>query len=106
MTYEQAFNKLAWDGYSVYSTPLLANGGLTNRGLTVSCSGQHMGNSVASKAFIRGELEILIKNSHGCSMDVHHTGYQEGVLCTIVTVISVQVLSQSHLRNAREYRNN
>lgn len=72
LTYEQAFNKLAWDGYSVYSTPLLANGGLTNRGLTVSCSGQHMGNSVASKAFIRGELEILIKNSHGCSMDVSH----------------------------------
>lgn len=72
LTYEQAFNKLAWDGYAVYSTPLLANGGLTNRGLTVSCSGQHMGNSVASKAFIRGELEILIKNSHGCSMDVSH----------------------------------
>ena len=72
LTYEQAFNKLAWDGYSVYSTPILANGGLTNRGLTVSCSGQHMGNSVASKAFIRGELEILIKNSHGCSMDVSH----------------------------------
>ena len=72
LTYEQAFNKLAWDGCAVYSTPLLANGGLTNRGLTVSCSGQHMGNSVASKAFIRGELEILIKNSHGCSMDVSH----------------------------------
>ena len=72
LTYEQAFNKLDWDGYAVYSTPLLANGGLTNRGLTVSCSGQHMGNSVASKAFIRGELEILIKNSHGCSMDVSH----------------------------------
>ena len=72
LTYEQAFNKLAWDGYAVDSTPLLANGGLTNRGLTVSCSGQHMGNSVASKAFIRGELEILIKNSHGCSMDVSH----------------------------------
>ena len=72
LTYEQAFNKLVWDGYAVDSTPLLANGGLTNRGLTVSCSGQHMGNSVASKAFIRGELEILIKNSHGCSMDVSH----------------------------------
>ena len=25
LTYEQAFNKLAWDGYAVYSTPLLAN---------------------------------------------------------------------------------
>ena len=70
LTWEQAFNKLSWDGYSIYSTPLKANGGLPHRGLTVSCCGQHMDNSVASKAFIRGELEVLIKNSHGCSMDV------------------------------------
>lgn len=70
LTWEQAFNKLSWDGYSIYSTPLKANGGLPDRGLTVSCCGQHMDNSVASKAFIRGELEVLIKNSHGCSMDV------------------------------------
>lgn len=70
LTWEEAFNKLSWDGYSIYSTPLKANGGVPERGLTVSCCGQHMDNSVASKAFIRGELEVLIKNSHGCSMDV------------------------------------
>lgn len=69
-TYEQVFFDVIWDGYAVLSTPLKANAGLPQRGLTVSCCGQHMGNSVASKAFIRGELEVLIKNSHGCSMSV------------------------------------
>lgn len=69
-TYEQVFFNVVWDGYAVLSTPLKANAGLPQRGLTVSCCGQHMGNSVASKAFIRGELEVLIKNSHGCSMSV------------------------------------
>lgn len=69
-TYEQVFFDVIWDGYAVPSTPLKANAGLPTRGLTVSCCGQDMGNSVASKAFIRGELEVLIKNSHGCSMPV------------------------------------
>lgn len=69
-TYEQAFFDVIWDGFAVLSTPLKANAGLPQRGLTVSCCGQHMGNSVSSKAFIRGELEVLIKNSHGCSMSV------------------------------------
>lgn len=69
-TYEQVFFDAIWDGFAVLSTPLKANAGLPQRGLTVSCCGQHMGNSVASKAFIRGELEVLIKNSHGCSMSV------------------------------------
>ena len=70
LTYEEAFNKLDRDGYLMKSTPLKANAGLPQRGLTVSCCGQKMDNSVASKAFTRGELEILIKNSHGCSMSV------------------------------------
>lgn len=70
LTYEEAFNKLDRDGYLMKSTPLKANAGLPQRGLTVSCCGQKMDNSVASKAFTRGELEVLIKNSHGCSMSV------------------------------------
>ena len=70
LTWEQAFNKLDWDGYCIKSTPLKANGGLPFRGLTVSCCGQELSNSIASKAFARGELEVLIKNSHGCSMTV------------------------------------
>lgn len=64
-----------------------------NEELTVSCCGQHMGNSVASKAFIREELEVLIKNSHGCSMSV--SDWLAGkVLFTIKTEILVLVLNQ------------
>jgi ribonucleoside-diphosphate reductase alpha chain len=70
LTYEEAFNKLDWDGFTAKSTPLKANGGLPQRGLTVSCCGQDFQNSVASKAFARGELEVLIKNSHGCSLTI------------------------------------
>ena len=69
-SYEQVFFDVIWDGFVVPSTPLKANAGIPTRGLTVSCCGQDMGNSVSSKAFIRGELEVLIKNSHGCSMPV------------------------------------
>jgi len=69
-SYEEVFFDVVWDGYAVLSTPLKANAGIPSRGLTVSCCGQYMGNSIAAKAFVRGELEVLIKNSHGCSMSV------------------------------------
>ena len=69
-SYEEVFFNVVWDGYAVPSTPLKANSGIPSRGLTVSCCGQHMNNNLASKAFVRGELEVLIKNSHGCSLSV------------------------------------
>lgn len=69
-SYEEVFFNVVWDGYAVPSTPLKSNAGLPSRGLTVSCCGQHMENNLASKAFVRGELEVLIKNSHGCSLSV------------------------------------
>lgn len=69
-SYEEVFFNVIWDGYAVPSTPLKSNAGLPTRGLTVSCCGQHMENNLASKAFVRGELEVLIKNSHGCSLSV------------------------------------
>jgi ribonucleoside-diphosphate reductase alpha chain len=69
-SYKEVFFNIIWEGLTALSTPLKANAGIPDRGLTVSCCGQHMENSVASKAFIRGELEVLIKNSHGCSMSV------------------------------------
>lgn len=65
--WEEVFFNLNWDGYAVPSTPLLANAGVPDRGMTVSCSGQDLQNSIASKSFMIGELEQLIKNAHGCS---------------------------------------
>ena len=58
------------DGFAVFSTPLKANGGLPQRGLTISCSGQTLSNSIASKSFVRGELEQLVKNAHGCAISL------------------------------------
>lgn len=67
---EVFFNSVFVDGYTVFSTPLKANGGLPERGLTISCSGQTLSNSIASKSFIRGELEQLVKNAHGCAVSL------------------------------------
>lgn len=68
--FEVFFNAVFRDGYAVPSTPLKANGGLPERGMTISCSGQTLGNSIASKSFLRGELEQLIKNAHGCAISL------------------------------------
>ena len=68
-TWEEVFFDLIFtDGFAVLSTPLKANGGLPDRGMPISCSGQTLSNSIASKSFIAGELEQLIKNAHGCAI--------------------------------------
>lgn len=67
LTYEEVFFKLRWDGHIVDSTPLFANAGVSERGMTISCSGQTLFNSLAEKSYCRGELEQLVKNSHGCA---------------------------------------
>lgn len=67
---EVFFNLIFTDGYAVCSTPLKANAGLPERGMTISCSGQTLSNSIASKSFITGELEQLIKNAHGCAISM------------------------------------
>lgn len=64
------FNLVYRDGFAVFSTPLKANGGVPERGMSISCSGQTLSNSISSKSFVRGELEQLIKNSHGCSITI------------------------------------
>lgn len=72
-TWEQVFFDLVFtDGYAVLSTPLKANGGIPERGMPISCSGQDLANSIASKSFVIGELEQLIKNAHGCSVSLEH----------------------------------
>ena len=71
LNYEQVyFNVVYRDGYGVLSTPLKANGGLPERGMPISCSGQTLFNSVASKSFVIGEMEQLVKNAHGCAITI------------------------------------
>lgn len=67
---EVFFDLIFTDGYAVLSTPLKANGGLPERGMPISCSGQTLSNSIASKSFIVGELEQLVKNAHGCAVTI------------------------------------
>lgn len=70
-TYQEVFLNLIYtDGYIVLSTPLKANGGLPERGFTVSCSGQKLGNNVASKYLNNAELAIFTKFAHGTSIDL------------------------------------
>jgi len=70
-TYAEVFFDLIFtDGYAVLSTPLKANGGLPDRGMTISCSGQTLSNSLASKSFLNCELEQLLKNAHGCAISM------------------------------------
>lgn len=71
LTYEQVyFNATYRDGFAVPSTPLKANGGLPERGMPISCSGQTLFNSIASKSFTIGEMEQLVKNAHGCAITI------------------------------------
>lgn len=66
--WEEKFFNLMWKGWLSPSTPVLSNCG-TDRGLTVSCSGQYVGDSVDSFYKARHEWAILSKNGFGCSAD-------------------------------------
>lgn len=66
-TWEDVFFDVAWDGYVSYSTPLLANGGIRERGTTVSCSGGYVGNNLYDRYDVVTEAAILTKHSHGTS---------------------------------------
>lgn len=70
-TWEEVFFQVMWDGYVSCSTPLLANGGLPERGTTVSCAGSYVGDDLFSRYDIVTESAILTKHSHGtsCSVD-------------------------------------
>ena len=71
LDWEGVFFKLMYDdGYAVPSTPLKANAGIPERGMTISCSGQTLFNSLSSKSFNICELEQLVKNAHGCAISI------------------------------------
>lgn len=64
--WEKKFFDLMWKGWLSPATPVLANCG-TDRGLTVSCSGQYIGDSVDSFFKNRHESAMLGKYGFGCS---------------------------------------
>lgn len=66
--YEQVFFDLMWSGKLSPATPVLANCG-TDRGLTVSCSGQYVDDSIDSFYSNLHETAILSKYAFGTSGD-------------------------------------
>lgn len=64
--WEEKFFNLMWKGWLSPATPVLSNCG-TDRGLTVSCSGQYVGDSVDSFYKNRHESAMLGKYGFGCS---------------------------------------
>ncbi len=64
--WEEKFFTLMWNGWLSPASPILANCG-TDRGLTVSCSGQAVQDSVDSFYKNRHEAAMLGKHGFGCS---------------------------------------
>jgi ribonucleotide reductase alpha subunit len=62
----QQFFKMLWEGDLSPSTPVLSNMG-TDRGMPVSCSGQHVPDSIDGFYSSYRETAILTKNSFGTS---------------------------------------
>lgn len=66
LTWEQAFFNILWDGFLSPSTPVSSNTG-TDLGLSVSCSGQVVPDSVYGFYDTRLSTAILTKNGFGTS---------------------------------------
>ncbi|UAV89727.1 ribonucleoside-diphosphate reductase [Pseudomonas phage COT4] len=97
-TWEDAFFQTMWDGFISPSTPLLANGGLRQRGTTVSCAGGNVGNSLMDRYDFLTEAAILTKHSHGTSYclddwpaegDKIRGGRSQGLMPLIRDIINV-----------------
>ena len=66
-TWEGAFFSVLWDGFISASTPLLTNTG-TDYGMSVSCSGAYVGNSVYDFYDTRKANALLTKEGFGTSV--------------------------------------
>lgn len=66
-TWEEAFFALMWDGFLSPSTPLLTNTG-TDFGMSVSCSGAYVDDSVAGFYETRKDNALLTKEGFGTSV--------------------------------------
>ena len=99
LTWEQAFFKVLWFAHVVPPTPLYANGGVPERGHTVSCSQVYMGNNLYDRHNMLTELAILTKHAAGTSVSLDEWpakgdllkrgGRSEGVLPIIQDIIKV-----------------
>lgn len=112
-TWEDAFFQTMWDGFVSPSTPLLANGGLRQRGTTVSCAGGNVGNSLMDRYDFLTEAAILTKHSHGTSYclddwpaegDKIRGGRSQGLMPLVRDIINVmEEVAQGSRRGSCAY---
>lgn len=111
--YAQVFFNVQWDGFVTGSTPLIANGG-TDRGMTVSCSGQYMRPTIYHSNDAVTELAVLTKYGHGTSVciddwpcagtDIGDGNYSKGVMPIIKKLIAeIDEVSQGVRRGSAAY---
>lgn len=99
LTWEQAFFKVLWLAHVVPPTPLYANGGVPERGHTVSCSQVYMGNNLYDRHNMLTELAVLTKHAAGTSVSLNEWpakgdllkrgGRSEGVMPIIQDIVKV-----------------
>lgn len=108
------FFEVMWKGWVVPPTPLYSNGGLPERGHTVSCSQTHMGNSLYDRYNLMTELAILTKHAAGCSVDLSEWpcegqslprgGRSEGIMPIIRDIIAtMDEVAQTNRRGSTAY---
>lgn len=111
--YAQVFFNVQWDGFVTGSTPLIANGG-TDRGMTVSCSGQYMRPTIYHSNDAVTELAVLTKYGHGTSVciddwpcagtDIGDGNYSKGVMPIVKKLIAeIDEVSQGVRRGSAAY---
>lgn len=111
--YQQVFFNVQWDGFITGSTPLIANAG-TDRGMTVSCSGQYMKPTIFHNNDAITELAVLTKYGHGTSIciddwpcagtDIGDGNYSKGVMPVVKKIIAeIDEVSQGVRRGSVAY---
>lgn len=112
-TWAEVFKAVQIDGFLTESTPAISNGG-TNRGMTVSCSGQHMRPTIYHSNDMVTELAVLSKYGHGTSVNLDEWpcagtpigdgNFSSGVMPLIKKIISeIDEVSQGVRRGSVAY---
>ena len=113
-TWGDVFFEVLWNGWVVPPTPLYSNGGLPERGHTVSCSQTYMGNNLFDRYNLMTELAVLTKHAAGCSVDLSEWpcegqalprgGRSEGIMPIVRDILTtMNEVAQTNRRGSTAY---
>lgn len=109
ITWEQAFFNEMWEGRLSGSSPVISNTG-TDRGLSVSCSGNVIPNDIFGIYEAKQEVAVLTKNGFGTASylgDIQPRGSvtANGVVCSgVVPIIQGFVLDMNYVAQGSNRR--